>query len=393
MQPAVHFPPSRQSAINSEPDVWQNRLTNLLAAAASPFIGMGEIPNPVLAPVAVQSFTHSTNLNLIGQDKFFGAAGQGPNYDWQNPALVKKTVPSFDPVNLLTTTLSVTANPFIGSVWDVPLRSKVVPALDPINLLQSTLAAVVGSPFYQTEWPNPAGREFAQNLRTFIDQSRVTQGQDTFFGGPGQPPSYVQQPNPICVRHVPSFDPFNFLTNLSVTANPIIGESVEVPMRVKTVPAFDPVNLISTTLSVTANPFVGMSDVVPVSSPHRELGFEHAVNLNLISQDQFFGAPGQVPANTDWPVPLGPEYPVALRTFIDSLRLSEFVVHAKPFLQTEWPVPSGRPTPIDNLTWALSSTVTVSIVSAAGTRTVCLYFPPKNSLVLDPQPTRQIPEC
>lgn len=38
------------------------------------------------------------------------------------------------------------------------------------------------------------------------------------------------------------------------------------------------------------------------------------VRLELIGKDKFFGGPGQPPANLDWPVPKGKEYPSSLRS-------------------------------------------------------------------------------
>lgn len=43
----------------------------------------------------------------------------------------------------------------------------------------------------------------------------------------------------------------------------------------------------------------------PPGPPRRQYGFVHPTPTHLIGQDQFFGAPGQPPANLDWPVPRG----------------------------------------------------------------------------------------
>src|SRR5258707_6917760 len=76
------------------------------------------------------------------------------------------------------------------------------------------------------------------------------------------------------------------------------------------------------------------------------------VKLALIGQDTFFGAPGQPPANLDWPNPRGPVPAIELRTWpqgFSNVRPPPVVFF--PFYNFDWPNPRG-PVPSTELrTW------------------------------------------
>lgn len=266
-------------------------------------------PNPrgPTFPTDLRTFVNSVELQLIGKDLLFGAAGQVPTYDWQNPRgkpspndygtwvvnLLQTTLQPAAPVsylfrppliqrierkpyfqetfwnNLVVTTLSPAATqlppgvrvrlsePIFRKVWfdtttlggvligldsppgqveaQMPTRARYVPGVYDIavNTIQNTLSTPPGTPTVPIDWSNPIGVRYSValrtwvvdllhstlaplpgpnviplawpnplraapdiTLRTWIDPLKLNLiGQDTFFGAPGQPPTY-DWPNP-----------------------------------------------------------------------------------------------------------------------------------------------------------------------------------------------------
>jgi hypothetical protein len=229
-------------------------------------------PNP-LAPRLPQenaSFLRAASMQLIGQDKFFAAAGQAPVYDWPNPARPRYPVQPETPPNLLTT-------------------------------------FIVVAPFVQLDWPNPVAAKQSQENRGFIRAANVQLiGQDKFFGALGQAPAY-DWPNPSRPR--------------------------------QPVPPDMPPNLLLTTFIVAA-PFYQMDWPNPrvVFQPQENSSFVRAANVQLIGQDRFFAAPGEVPVY-DWPNPQRPRQPLQPDTPPNLLVTAFYVTPAPPFRQTYWPNP------------------------------------------------------
>lgn len=183
--------------------------------------GMGpayDYPNPRGKPYPsdLRTFLNSVALKLIGKDQFFAAAGMGPTYAWPNPerpryAIDLKTFTSFN----------------------LPLVSGILP------------------PFYQLSWPNPNGPRYPSDLRTFLNSIEIQlAGKDQFFYAAGEGPTY-DYPNPR-------------------------GYTYSIGLRTFTDP----------------------------------------LKLNLNGKDQFFGGAGQAPANLNWPVPRGYAYATDLRTHL-----------------------------------------------------------------------------
>lgn len=103
--------------------------------------------------------------------------------------------PEFVFQTLLLTTLAgaVVATPVTAQEWPNPQRA--VPAISlrtwTDSRLLDTLAFVQPRPFAQLEWPVPRAAIPAVVLRTWIDTVRLNVlGRDTFFGAPGQSPTY-----------------------------------------------------------------------------------------------------------------------------------------------------------------------------------------------------------
>lgn len=185
-------------------------------------------------PTSLRTYLDLLKVNLQGQDTFFEGAGRGPSYDYPNP-----------------------------------LRAGRLYLADPLNLLGTTLAPMVfvQPPFYLSDYPNPAGYPFPITLRTYVDLLKVNlQGQDTFFGAPGQPPTYTY-PNPERVR-ARDFSWLNSL--LSSTLQPLpVGSEMEwvnpKGQRFTTQEVFQSV-LALTTVVAAGVPFSSLSWPNPASS-------------------------------------------------------------------------------------------------------------------------------
>lgn len=74
------------------------------------------------------------------------------------------------------------------------------------------------------------------------------------------------------------------------------------------------------------------------------------LKLNLLSQDQFYGDAGQPPEQRDFPVPHGRTPSIVLRTWTDSLKLNLLAQDSLPPRQTDFPVPLWRQPAISLLT-------------------------------------------
>jgi len=159
----------------------QNLLESTLAPAvvAQPPFFQTDWPNPTQKKPDIRGSTASVNLNILGKDQFYGAAGQPPTYDYPNPVLRK----------VQRQDLAVSVN---------------------LNLLQ---------PFAQTDWPNPLVQKANLELRTFTDSFNLPLlGKDQFFGAAGQPPIY-DYPNPRTARRGP---PDQSISLLQSTLAPVV---------------------------------------------------------------------------------------------------------------------------------------------------------------------------
>jgi hypothetical protein len=111
-------------------------------------------PNPLTPRYAIdlRTWTGSINLILLHQDQFFGAAGQGPVYDWPNPQRQQTRLWNFDqPLNP-----NFAANPFFCVSTDLPLRGywRSPGGADSLNL--SLLFSI--SPFFGAITDQPVNR-------------------------------------------------------------------------------------------------------------------------------------------------------------------------------------------------------------------------------------------
>lgn len=117
--------PTRLAQVFSNNYNWTESLTTLgipLPSVQNPFF-QTDWPNPTLLKFAsdLRTFVSQNYQKYNAQDKFFGVAGEVPDFDWTNP-----------------------------------LRARSIDALTWVqNLSQSTLAPLAIPPFFQLDWPNP----------------------------------------------------------------------------------------------------------------------------------------------------------------------------------------------------------------------------------------------
>jgi hypothetical protein len=177
------------------------------------------------------------------------------------------------------------------------------------------------------DWPNPRGYLANITLRTWTNSTTISLiGKDTFFGAPGQPPANLDWPVPK--GRVPAIDLRTWIQSLKLN---LLGKDLlpfrmmDWPLPQRPVPSItlrSLVNsLVETTLSSIVRPFAMLHWPVPWSrTPNPSLRTHiDPLRTNLYGKDQFFGVPGQPPANLDWPVPQPTRRAIALRSWAVNL--------------------------------------------------------------------------
>ena len=291
------------------------------------------IPNPLLnydwpnprgyLPVLWRTHTDSYKLTLIGQDQFFGGFGQGPTYDWPNPR---------------------------GPVHNYDLKTW----LQGFGLTEVTSINFI--PFFNYDWPNPS-RGFIPSigLKSHIDSYKlILLGQDQFFGGSGQGPSY-DYPNPRGPVH--NYDLKTWLNGFRINLLTPSFINYDWPNPRGPVHNYDLKTWLNGfRINLLTPPFINYDWPNPKGPVHNYdlktwLGFQinlpapsnpsftnydwpnprgylpalwrthtDSYKLMLIGQDQFFGGFGQGPTY-DWPNPRGFIPGISLKTHTDSYKL------------------------------------------------------------------------
>src|SRR6267378_644262 len=189
----------------------------------------------------------------------------------------------------------------------------------------------------------------------------LLKNKDTFFNGPGKGPVY-DYPNPIPPRR--SIDLWTWLNSVNLNLlnqdkfftgagkgpnydwpNP------QLPRRVIDLWTWVQSTTIDQRLS--ANVPKNQYDYPNPMAPRRAIelwNWVEPVNLNLRSQDLFFGPAGKAP-NYDYPNPIPKGFSNEFRTWAFGLNLDLLSINFKPFNQSDYPNPPGYRRPIDNYTW------------------------------------------
>ena len=128
-------------------------------------------PLPRSAPRLQQTWI-SPAPGLLGQDVFFGAAGQPPaDADWRIPS-AQYRLPQTWSLNLLQSALAPAAAPFAQTDWPLPRAAAWFDRSWSQTLLETTLAQVP-LPFLQQDWKVPAAppridRGWSTSLTAFL---------------------------------------------------------------------------------------------------------------------------------------------------------------------------------------------------------------------------------
>lgn len=258
---------------------WTSWISLALEAATRPHKQLNW-PNPrgAIPSTSLKTWVDQTKINLIGQDRFFGLAGH-PNFDQPNPR-----GPSRRPQD-----------------WTRGFRIVDQAALFPAE----------GSNY---DWPNPRGPTYPVSLRTWSDQTRRQLiGQDRL------PERQTEWPNPRAALRRPDQHSWTSWIDLALDA-------ATRPNRQRDWPnprGAKPVVTLGTWISQTKINLIGQDKFfglagyphfdwpVPKGPSRRPQDWQRG--FRLLDQEFEFPAEG---TNYDWPNPLGPVYPVGLRTFI-----------------------------------------------------------------------------
>src|SRR5690349_10843502 len=179
-QPPANLNQPNPQRPRRNPQDWnQNLLQSTLTPAAQAPFSQTDWPNPNQRKPDVRGSVNAVNLNLIGQDRFFGAAGQPPaNTDFPNPKAARRN-PQDHNQNLLQSTLTpaVAGTPFSQDDGTNPVRRPRQPLGVIYHRVAMAAPAPAATPFFQSDWPNPRGRvslvarisQLPTNISTMIE--------------------------------------------------------------------------------------------------------------------------------------------------------------------------------------------------------------------------------
>src|SRR5882672_7274547 len=266
-----------------------------------------DYPNPVRRKFSMQDFVNPAEVQFLGKDTFFGAPGIGPSYDWTNPVRRKFSMQDF---SNNAEVQFIGQDTFFGAPgmgpsydWTNPVLRRRA-AADQIGFVDGTEYWLFGvfPPFYQLDWQNPVRRRFS--MQDFQNNAEVQfLGKDTFFGAPGMGPSY-DWPNPGRNKWRE------------------VGWTDSLKLSYIFVPA----------------PFAQEDWPNPVLRRFSMRDFQNNAGVQLLGQDQFFAAAGMAPSY-DWPNPGRNRWREVGCS--DSLKLS-YVFVPVPFSMSDWPNPVRR---------------------------------------------------
>lgn len=306
------------------------------------------LPVAPLYPPQLRTHINPVNLNLIGQDTFFGDPGCGPDYDWPLP----RTPPRPD----LTYTDSMQpglVDTFFGLAgapnFDWPVPQTPVYHVQLRTHLESfqpgiadTFYGLGGAPNF--DWPVPQTPVYHVQFRTHLDHTKLNlRGQDALptrqqdWPLPKTPPrpdlTWVQPGNNFLVVIYP-FNQYDWPVSRSA--------EVSFPAQLRTHTASRQQGLVDTFFGLAGNPNYDWP--LPKVPPRPDLTW-------LQSEVTFLTV--VYPFNqTNWPLPTTSAYHVQLRTHTDTYKSQMFVdtffgLAGHP--NYDWPLPRVAPRP--DFTW------------------------------------------
>ncbi len=287
------------------PPLWIDQLALSLSFVIAPF-GQDDWPVPrgALVATALKTWTDPLKLQLQGQDQFFGLGG-APQFSWPNPRGATQSAPSW--TDQFKLTLNFVIPPFGQDDWPNPRPPGYASALrtwtDPLKLEllnRDTFFGLGGTP--QFNWPNPRGA--APLLQVFTDTYQLT------LNGVPVPFTQGSWPNPVGPVYATTLrtwlDPFKGVGTdkfFGLAGNP--QHDWPNPRRTATVPS-TVVDTYKLTLNAISLPFVTTNWPNP-AGPTYALALRTWIDplkLELLNQDKFFGLAGN--PQHDWPNPKAP---------------------------------------------------------------------------------------
>lgn len=247
---------------------------------------------PTVKPVSVIQYAHADwfKLELLGKDQFFGAPGQGPNYNNQFQTRAVPPTQSWSQSTNLELLGTVATPPIVPEVADNPI---VVPFPGIFRTHVQSLRLELLRPTVPTVAVNPRGPIHPIGLRTHTDSFKLgLLGKDQFFGPPGVGPNYDHNQNPKLRKvHTLSWEQSTY-PGLVKPVFPIAIENPKGPVH----PIYLRTFIDSPKDYQLQRPLVP----IPVENPRgARLGITQYTHIDsyklpLIGKDQFFGASGQV---------------------------------------------------------------------------------------------------
>lgn len=273
---------------------------------------------PLVEPVRrarkTPDWDHPPNLlcsNLNGKDTFFGGSGRPVfNADW---TVQRRTRPTPDNFTFLQTlNLLAGKDVFFGGAgqpvfnpdWQIQKRLRRPIEFDHIR--QFILDAAP-NPFFPLDFPLPPRQRQGSERNTFLNALNLNLlNKDQFFGAAGQPLTPYDFSIARSTRR-PSDSSFDHvrLSQLldGLAAVPFIPYDWTTTSRKRRDQEFDYSRLSQLLDAIPM--FAWVDQPVPrrARRPLDDLSFIQPVNLSLVGQDTFFGAPGQPLINVDFSIP------------------------------------------------------------------------------------------
>lgn len=225
--------------------------------------------------------------------------------------------------------------------------------------------------------PSPRQKQYARAVEFWDQRNPIYEGQDTFYGGPGQPawPTWVLQGLPP--KGAPHSIELRTFIAQNLHGTLLFVTPVGIPDGKQSLPSYlrrqkDNINLRSflgqdlvNNVLFSKDKIYGEDGQVPLYEwvvPKSEIP---AIDLRtyidrpdrtLEGQDIIYSDPGQVPVY-DWVVPKGYPHPISLRTYLEDLvnhtLRGQDIIYADPgqVPNYHWPVPKGYPFPVSLRTY------------------------------------------
>lgn len=141
----------------------------------------------------LRTWIDSLKRHLAGLDRFFGAPGQPPTYDYPLPiprpiaSELRTWLESFSPDVLAP----VVTRPFSNADLSLTQKREFIAHLR--TWISDLLPVELQRPFPTYDLSTPQGRKTAIELKTWAESLNLNLlGKDKFYGGAGQPPSHLE---------------------------------------------------------------------------------------------------------------------------------------------------------------------------------------------------------